>query len=500
MEILVSRFRSDRAVDQFDRLGEAVREQVMQAIDRRETWGRDAIRVISSSEPFASDAIASITRDSSAALLEEIAERTHATHAILGRLRQSDDAYHVKLSALHLREARVRSTVSVSFPRSRHLDDLYHSSLDTDRSDELLPDVSVELVSAARRSAANLLRSKEMEQVDSGFKIVIGAIRGPDESVITKYGDQFGDLLLLELQAQSQHRFRPLARKRLLHALAAQRIEHQDLHVFFDESSLKRLDRSLGADAVVVGDVVRMGRGAQITIDIVDLETKELLASDVATLAEARGQEDLFRPVASDAGPLEVEFGIFMAVPGGLVKLEDDSRMLSGAGWKMGFQVIESCYAYVWQTDSRGIYQALLPGRLPAVRDVTNRITPASPFILPTGNVWLRLDHHTGEETFSMLFSRDLMTDLDRLLRSLPPEGVSRESTEARKLRGYSNPSVFMLRGTSMQALELEGGDSIEGFFDGSDRKDFRPLDLSVLKAGPADPNVIRHSVTYGHE
>ncbi|MFQ5411055.1 MAG: hypothetical protein ACE5EC_02120 [Phycisphaerae bacterium] len=497
MRILVSRFRSDEAAD---RLGEAVHEQVIQAIDRRETWGRDAIRVLSSSEPFVDEAMGSITPDTSAALLEEIADRTHATHAIVGKLRPSEDAYHFELSALHLREGRMKATVSGSFPRSRHYDDLYYARVEIPRFDEWIPDVSVELVSAARRSAARLLRSIKMEQIDAGFKIVIGAIRGPDEAVITKYGDRFGDLLLLELQSQSGHRFRPLARKRLLHALEAQRIEYKDLHVFFDEGSRKRLDQSLGADAVVVGDVVRLGRGAQITIEIVDLETKELLAHDVATLAEARDQEDLFRPVASDAGPLEVEFGIFMQVPGGLVKLEQGSRMLSNVGWKMGFQANEPCYAYVWQTDSRGIYQALLPGRLPAVRDATNRITPASPFILPAGPSWLRLDHHTGEETFCLLFSRDQMTDLDRLLRSLPPEGVSRDSAEARQLRGYANPGALTLRGTALRALELEGGDSLEGFFDGGVRKDYRPLDLSLLKAGPADPNVIRHSVSYRHE
>jgi hypothetical protein len=339
-----------------------------------------------------------------------------------------------------------------------------------------------------------------MERIDTGFRIVIGAIKGPDDYVITRYGDQFGDLLLQELQEQSHHRFRPLARKRLLHALEAQRIEHKDLQVFFDESSLKRLDKSLGADAVVVGDVTRLGGGTQIAIEIVDLETKEILATDVARLAEARHQEDLFRPAAYDAGPLEVEYGIFMTVPGGLIRLERGARMLSGAGWKMGFQGREPCYVYVWQADSRGVYQALLPSRIPAVRGLANRIDPAQPLVFPTGDTWLRLDANTGNETFYMLFSRYPMADLDRLLRNLPPEGVPESSSEAGRLRSFANPSPLTLRGTATQALVLSGGDSIRSYFEGTADIVPRQLDLDVLKAGPDNAAVIRHTVTYRHD
>ncbi len=106
-----------------------------------------------------------------------------------------------------------------------------------------------------------------------------------------------------------------------------------------------------------------------------------------------------------------------------IVAITKDTPLRSGDRIKMFLQPVSTCYLYVLYYSSQGELSLLYPTNLS-----TREVPDANQILIPEGNHWLRLDGHTGPETFYLIASVKRLDHLEELIdRHLKPTG--REDT-----------------------------------------------------------------------
>jgi len=278
---------------------------------------------------------------------------------------------------------------------------------------------------ARRCLLSDVLRSDDL-------KVAVGAIKGPHKPVLTEYGNLLGDEFVIALGHLSGKRIVQVSRKRLLDVLNAQAVEQSAL---FDAETVKSIDRAVGADVVVVGELTQVGDGLKAFIEMVDLETKKIVAKASADIPGSPGQEELFLP-AGEREPLEVDFDVFAIVGGLVIPVEDrKSRLPSKTPVKLRFYSDEPCHLYVWWIGPDATVQPVIP----SAGQPACRLGPHVPMLIPAeAGVWLELDvGNVGTETICIYASRKSRTDLHDLLTKmpLPPARTPMGSGPGRKLR-----------------------------------------------------------------
>ncbi len=238
---------------------------------------------------------------------------------VVGQLQQYPDNYHLMMRAFSFFSGKSQSVGLVRFGRNKVFDQLYHAT-DDEQAD-------AGLVHRRLNQAAETLAGKCLEHPSyprsNGLKVALGAIKGPGKPVVTEYGNLFGDQFLAALQQQSpdQQQIIAVSRKRLLDVLRAQSVEQSAL---FDAETVKQIDRAVGADVVVVGDITQLPSGyLRIAVQMVDLESKVIAAEATVDVPGSPGQAELFLP-AGEREPLEVDFDLFAMVGGVIMPVEHE--------------------------------------------------------------------------------------------------------------------------------------------------------------------------------